>query len=579
MKGFYNRLLEIDLTHSTCSISDIQTDVLKQTLGGKGLATKLLLEHNPAGVDPLSPENRLIFATGPVCNSSVWGGSRYGVFTKSPLTGLYCESYAGGKTPEAIDGCGFDAIIIHGKAKEPVLLEITGEGAVFHSAEDLWGMDAFLAEDAITAKFPQAGKSAGAVTIGPAGEKGVRFAVISNNYWRQAGRGGAGAVMGSKHVKGIFFHGEKRREFANPQAVKDTVLELAKVSRTDPGVKAYKAQGTTMMVALMNTVGAFPARYWSQGTCDHWENLSGERYHKENEVSPKACPKCFMACGRMSKIAGGRHKGLRLEGPEYETIFAFGGLCMIEDMSEVAYLNDLCDRLGVDTITAGNLVALVMEATAQGKITEGGLAYGDADGAAALIKDMAAATGLGSVLAKGIVHAAKALDMEDEAVHVKGMEPPGYDPRVLKGMGLAYAVSDRGACHLRATFYKPELAGWIDRDQIEGKAAMFIEFEDRLALFDCLILCRFFRDLYDWDRLEQIITAITGVTLAKDDLQARGSHATELARRFNVREGMQPKADTLPDAFYKPLPTGQVLTREDFHTMRKDYYAIKGWEE
>ncbi len=223
-----------------------------------------------------------------------------------------------------------------------------------------------------------------------------------------------------------------------------------------PGVKAYRKMGTTMMVTLMNSVGAFPAKYWSQGSCEHAEQISGELYHEEHEVKPHACAKCFMACGRLTKLKKGRHKDLQLEGPEYETIYSFGGLCMIKEMEEVAYLNDLCDRLGMDTITAGNLCDLAMEAKAQGRI-DYDIEYGNADQVVELIETIGAREDIGDLLADGIIPTSKKWGVEDLAIHVKGMEPAGYDPRALKGMGLTFGTAPRGACHLRTTFYKPEL--------------------------------------------------------------------------------------------------------------------------
>ncbi len=240
------------------------------------------------------------------------------------------------------------------------------------------------------------------------------------------------------------------------------------------------------------------------------EEISGERYHEEHEVKPHACAKCFMACGRLTKLRKGRHKDLKLEGPEYETIYSFGGLCMITDMAEIAYLNDLCDRLGMDTITAGNLCALVMEAKIKGRL-DYQIEYGDADQVARLISKIATREDIGDILADGIIAASEQWGLTDLAIHVKGLEPAGYDPRVLKGMGLTFGTSPRGACHLRTTFYKPELSGMIPADQIKDKAAMLIDFENRLNIFDTLILCRFYRDLYPWAELSKAITLATGL--------------------------------------------------------------------
>ncbi len=581
MHGFYGRYLSVDLTRRCCEILPLSDELLSATLGGRGLATHLLLEHNPAGVEPLAPENRLIFATGPACNGPAWGGSRYGVYTKSPQTGLYAESYAGGKTPEAMDAAGFDALVISGSAERPTVLAVHPDGCDFHDATALWGMETYEAETEAVRRFAPSGPGfgrPGAVVIGPAGENRVVFACIENDRWRSAGRGGTGAVMGAKQLKALVFAGDSKRSVADPAGLKEYAREFSSRGRDNPGVKAYKGFGTTMMVALMNTAQAFPARYWQQGTCDHWERLTGETYHAEHRVRPHACLKCFMACGRMAEISHGRHKGLVIEGPEYETIYAFGGLCMIDDLAEIAWLNDLCDRLGLDTISAGNLCALAIEAGLQGKI-EPVAGYNDPDGCAALIKDMAGRKGLGAVLAGGIVQAAASWGMSDQAVHVKGMEPAGYDPRVLKGMGLTYGTSPRGACHLRTTFYKPELSGMISPQQVEGKAAMLVDFEDRLCLFDSLILCRFYRDLYPWEELASLVRLLTGQDLDTSGLRKTAARTVDATRRFNLREGLTPDMDRLPRRLTSEvLPSGHTITEQEMETMLSEYYQERGWE-
>jgi aldehyde:ferredoxin oxidoreductase len=580
MHGFYGRILSIDLTRRQSVIEPANEAHLAAYLGGKGLATRLLLDRNPAGVDPLSPENRLIFATGPLCGGPVWGASRFGVFTKSPQTGFYAESYSGGRTPQAVDAAGFDAIVISGAADAPVGLTIHPDGCDFHDAAPLWGMDVFEADAAAKVAFtlPRAdAKRTGTVVIGPAGEKLSRLAMIANERWRCAGRAGVGAVMGSKKLKGIVFQGDRRREPADAAGLAAHAAAFAKRGVENKGVKAYKAMGTTMMVALMNTAGAFPAKYWSQGTCDHWEKISGETFHKEHAVKAHACAKCFMSCGRMATLSSGRHAGLVLEGPEYETIYAFGGLCMIEDMGEIVFLNDLCDRLGLDTISAGNLCAFTIEAVARGRVSYP-IAYNDPDGAARLIEDIAFGRGLGAILGQGIKAAAREWDLEDLAIHVKGMEPPGYDPRVLRGMGLAYATSDRGACHLRTTFYKPELSGMIPPDAVTGKAAMLIDFEDRLTIFDTLILCRFFRDLYTWEELTTVTTLATGLDASVAALRRRAASVTDMTRLFNLREGLTPADDRLPRRLHRePLPDGRALPEEALETMLADYYHLRDW--
>ncbi|NOR24296.1 MAG: aldehyde:ferredoxin oxidoreductase [Desulforhopalus sp.] len=582
MFGYYNRILTINLTDESSTIEPIGDQVLTECFGGKGLATHLLLERNQPGVDPLSPDNHLIFATGSFCGGRLWGGSRYGVYTKSPLTGFYAESYSGGKVPEAIDSTGFDAIVLCGKSKQPTVLTITPEGAEFHGAGDLWGTDSIQAEEEAVQRFAPNNdgyRKPGAVSIGPAGENMVKFALIANDKWRCAGRTGAGAVMGSKLVKAIVFQGDQKRQYADPDGVAQYAKEFAGKNSQGPGAKAYKAMGTTMMVSLMNSVEAFPTKYWSEGSCEHWEKISGERFHEEHEVKPHACAKCFMACGRMAKIKTGRHKGLKLEGPEYETIYSFGGLCMVDDMAEIAHLNDICDRLGMDTITAGNLCGLAIEAKARGKI-DFDIEYGNVDQIASLVQMMSARDGIGDLLANGIIPASQAWGLEDIAVHVKGMEPAGYDPRALKGMGLTFGTSPRGACHLRTTFYKPELSGLIPPEQIEDKAEMLIQYEDRLNIFDTLVLCRFYRDMYTWEELEAALTAVNGQSNTQSDLQKVARNIVNMTRTFNLREGLTAEDDRLPKRLHKEsLASGKSLTSEEMEYMLKDYYRLREWDE
>jgi aldehyde:ferredoxin oxidoreductase len=582
MDGCYGQILKIDLDAEQWRVEEVPEDIQQAYLGGKGLATHLLLENNPAGVDPLAPDNCLILATGPATGSAVWGGCRYGAYTKSPQTGFYAESYSGGKVPEAIAATGYDAVLIKGACRAPTVLAIFSDRVDFHAAGDLWGQDTYATEDAILERFRRndAGfKRPGAVVIGPAAEKGIRFALLKNDHWRSAGRTGVGAVLGAKRVKGILFQGDRKRSLHDENAVRALAKQLMIEGRDNPGVKAYKSMGTSQMVKIMNTAKAFPTRYWSMGTCPHWEDISADALHTRCEVEPRACLKCFMACGRMTKVKEGPHAGLTIEGPEYETIYAFGGLCMIDAIESIIYLNDICDRLGMDTITAGNLCAFTIEAVRRGKV-DFAVDYGDADGVAALLELIAAREGIGAVLAEGLPHAAAQWGLEDIAVHVKGMEPAGYDPRPLKGMGLAYATSDRGACHLRATFYKPELAGMIDPGQVEGKAELFLDFEDRLTLFDTLILCRFYRDLYPWEALREMLTALTGLDEDIPRLRQRAAAIATLTRRFNIREGLTPEDDRLPRQLHRHLEDSDlVVTEEEIDTMVQDYYRLRGWDQ
>ena len=577
MKGFFTKLVRIDLKTKTYKEELISDSIYENYLGGKGLGTYLLMKENPPGVDPFSPQNKLIFCLGPATDSRIYGSCRHGVFTKSPLTGIFSESYSGGKAAEPMSRTGYDAFIFEEASNEPIWLEISDQRVTFHDAKDLWGKDTYFTEDEVLKRVNQ--KGAAALVIGPAGENLVRYAVIENDYWRSLGRTGVGAVMGSKKVKAIVFHGQKKKDLAYPERLDQFAKETLERGKDSPGAQNYRRLGTPMLVAMNNAVGGFPSKYWHLGTFEGWEKISAESLLERCQVRPTACLRCFMACGNLSEIKEGRHRGLKIEGPEYETIYAFGGLCMVHEIEEVAYLNDICDRLGIDTISAGSLCAFAIEASETGRIQEK-IKWGEVDRIAELLHDIASRKGIGATLAEGIRHAAKTWGLEDVAIHTKGLDPAGYDPRILKGMGLAYATSDRGACHLRSTFYKAELAGMIPTDQVEGKAKLFLEFEDRFNIHDSLILCRFYRDIYwDWNYLSTIVELTTGLKLDEKGLRKISSNIQNESRRFNLREGITAKDDTLPKRFFdEPLGKDEkTIRREDFQKMLQDYYALRGW--
>jgi aldehyde:ferredoxin oxidoreductase len=577
MKGFFNQLLRVDLSKKKKTTEPIPESVLRSYLGGKGLGSFLLLQENPPHVDPFSPQNHLIFTLGPLADIPFYGSSRYAVFTKSPQTGIYCESYSGGKITLPLSRTGYDAIIIEGKSDHPIFLEISDEDVLFHSASDLWGKETYESEELILKRVGV--KGSGALVIGPAGENLVKFAVIDSERWRSLGRAGIGAVMGSKRLKGIVFHGKKHRKLADASSLKGLAQEFKDRVKDNQIVHNYKKYGTPMLVSIMNTIGAFPTQYWSKGSLEGWESISAESLMDRCQVVSSACPHCFMACGKISEVKQGRHRGLRIMGPEYETIYAFGGLCMVNSIEEIIYLNDLCDRMGMDTITAGNLAAFAIEASKRKKIKDK-INYGDVDGIAKMLTKIAYRKGVGKILSEGVRHAAEVWGMEEDAIHVKGLEPAGFDPRVLKGMGLAYATSDRGACHLRATFYKSELSGQIDPNQIKGKAKLFVDYEDKMTLFDALILCRFYRDLITWKDLQDIVKFSCGLSLNKKSLKTIASGIINLARAFNHQEGMTKKEDKLPHRFFREVlkETGKSIQSEDLEFMLKEYYQLRGWD-
>jgi len=570
-------LLRIDLTTRTSREETLAPELVRDYIGAKGIGTHLLLEEVPPTVEPLSPQNKLIFTAGPTAGSTMLGSNRYSVYFLSPLTGGYGEAYSGGNLAPQLARTGYKVVIVEGRADTPVYLEVSDQGVEFHPADDLWGRDAFEAEDAILERT--AVPKAAACVIGPAGEKLVRFACINNNKWHQLGRGGPGAVMGSKNLKGIVWHGEKKPEVARPDEFKALVKDIAQRAKDDPGVAAYQRGGTVNMVRIMNGVNAFPTRYWRKGTVEGWEALSTETMREKYWVRNESCPPCVMQCVKHTMVKEGPLAGLEIEGPEYETLYVFGGLCEIVDFAQVMRLNDICDRMGMDTMSAGNLCGLAIEASRRGKI-DVKLDFGDADGVAAFLELMARREGIGDLFAQGILKVAKELGLEDVAVHVKGLEPAGYEPRYMKGMGLGYVTTSRGACHLRATFYKAELAGISDPQVIDGKAAQYVDWENRLCIMDTLIYCRFYRDLVQWPYITQVVNAAIGTDYSEDELKAIANRIVTETHRFNELRGFGAAQERLPRWITEhPMDDekGLTLTDDEVRKMLADYYALRGW--
>jgi aldehyde:ferredoxin oxidoreductase len=571
MKGFFNKLLRINLSQSTFAYEDLPDEVLKKTLGGKGLGTHLLLQENPPGVKALSPENVFILTAGPITGTNIWSHSRFAAFAKSPATDGFGESYCGGSLAPKLKGCGVDAVIIQGRADRLTYLMIDENGVRFNDAQAIRGAETFAAEEYI---LQQAPAGARAMVIGPAGENLVACACIKSDRWRSLGRGGLGAVLGVKNIKGMAFAGNKTCAVADEPLIKTIARKMAELGRGSPVTANYQNFGTPSQVKVTNINKCFPTEYWKSGVFENWQNISADYMQANFTVTSKGCPFCFLRCTKHSVVKHGRHAGLEVEGPEFETIYAIGGLNCIDSLEEIAWLNDLCDRLGIDTMSAGNLSAFAVEAYRLGKI-DFAIDYNQPDRVAEFYRLLAQRKGVGDIFAKGIKTCAKELGLEDIAVHVKGLEPGGFDPRVLKGMGLSYATSARGACHLRGTFYKAELSGQIPKEQIEGKAKLHIDYEDRAALFDSLILCRFFRDFFQWEDLLDLVAGSTGMKLTKPQLEDLANNITNLTRQYNRREGLDRSTDTLPKAFFQANREGAKLTEEELATMICEYNRIR----
>jgi aldehyde:ferredoxin oxidoreductase len=522
-------------------------------------------------VDPLAPENVFIVAAGPTTGTRIWSRSRFAVLSKSPATGGYGESYCGGSLAPKIKACGVDALLISGRCGCLSFLEVSEEGARYHEAEKLTGRETFEAEEAL----PERSKAgAGAMVIGPAGENLARLACIKSDRWRSLGRGGMGAVLRAKNLKGIAFAGSREAQIHDEPALREIVREIAREARDAPAAEVYQKYGTPNQVRVTNAACCFPTRYWSSGYSEHWERLSAAYMHDHFEVKRHGCLTRFLQCTKQSRVKSGRPEGLVLDGPEFETIYAFGGLNCIDSLEEVAYLNDLCDRLGLDTMSAGNLSAFTIEAHKREKV-DFPLDYNQPDRVADLLRLVAAREGIGELLGEGTARAAAALGLEEMVVHVKGLEPAVFDPPVLKGMGLSYATVARGDGHLRGTFYRAELSGEIEHDRVDNKAVLFADYEDRAALFDCLFLCRFYRDFVGWDRLAGVLRGPTRIDLSRPELELIANRITQATREYNRREGFGPEHDTLlPTLLETRNDEGAALARRELATMIDQYNRI-----
>jgi aldehyde:ferredoxin oxidoreductase len=572
-------VLRVDLTARTTTEETLPTELVRRYIGTKGIGSHLLLEEVGPDVDPLSAGNKLFFSCGPLSGSAMPGTNRYAVYFLSPLTGGYGEAYAGGKVATQFARSGYRLVVLEGKASSPVYLEISDGGVAIHPADDVWGLDTYAAEERLLEKTGV--RTAQACVIGPSGEKLVRFACIQNNRTHSLGRGGAGAVMGSKNVKGLVFHGAHKTEVARPDEFKALVKEMVENGKDHLSTLAYSAKGTVQMVRLTNGLSMFPTRYWTRGRLDDFEPLSAETMIEKYKVSNSTCPPCFIGCGNVCRVPEGELAGLEVDGPEFETIYAFGGLCEIVDFPRIMLYNDICDRQGIDTMTAGNLCGLAIEASRRGLIPDK-LDFGDAVGITEFLEKMARREGTGDLFAEGILTVEKELGLAGVAVHSKGLEPAGYDPRRSKGMGLGYIMSTRGACHMRATFMKAELAGLIGINTVEGKGAMYVDWENRFVMMDCMVFCRFYRDLLDWEFLTRIVNAAVGADYSTEELGQIANRIVSETHRFNEVRGFGPAQEMLPPWITEhPIDTPEgeklAITAEDLAFMRRDYYAARGW--
>ncbi len=569
MHGFHGEYLRVDLTDGRSDRIPIPESVLRRFLGGVGLGAWLLHREAPPGVGPLAPAAPLIFAFSPLVGTPLTTSAKFAVVAKSPLTGMITDALS--SSHFAIEGkkLGVDALVIVGSCSEPSVL--VNESVV---PTDLWGKSPSACEVA----WKAGGRSA---WIGTAGENLVRYATISNDG-RQAGRGGLGAVMGAKKLKGVVVKGVVRTSLAEPTQVVSLARELSRRS-LGPATAKYRELGTVSNLLSFNRLATLPTRNFQRSTFAGTAALCDELVAPARQKAKKSCACCTIGCERIYGFGNGKRARL-----EYENLFALGPLCGIDDLNAVLRASHRCDTLGLDTISAGGTISFAMECEERGLLDEGPR-FGDADAVLTLLDDIAHRRGLGDLLAEGSRRAAKKIGGSsiEFAPQVKGLEIPGYEPRALQTMALGFAVGTRGADHNKSAAYELDFSAEVDRLRGDEEAARrALEPEDRAALLDSLILCKFLRGVFSdlFGEAATMLRATTGWPVTAAELRDTAKRIVALKKAFNIREGWTPEDDTLPRRFLAEelvdgASRGTRIPQERLRSMVRAYYLARGWTE
>ena len=574
MSGAYmNRYLSVDLSTGETAEGPLDPAMLEMFVGGKGLGLKLLSDLAPT-VDPLSPDNPLIFMTGPLTGTLVQTSARSAVVTKSPLTNGFLDSHAGGHFGPMLKRTGYDYVIIRGKAKSPVYLNITPGKCEILDAKALWGKGIFDTENTLKERHP----GSKVASIGPAGEKMVLFACIGCDLYRQFGRGGAGAVMGSKNLKAVVATGDRKIEYADDEGFRDLAKKLTEDVKNHPNAKRRYDLGTMMWVRMGQEEGRFlPTHNFRDCRFDGYEGITAESMKEKLNWKSVGCFNCIIRCSKMAKW-----DGLELEGPEYETTAFLGSGCEIDDAKAVAISNLLCDDLGLDSISAGVTCSFAMECYEKGLLKETGgleLNFGSAAAQHELLKLIARREGIGDTFANGTRLASREIGQGSEyfAINTFGMELSGVNIKGCMSMGLALATSDF-ASHTRLWTATDEMKGKLSIEVLPDYVALG---QDDINIRNSLIVCDFLP--FGLDRLAPILTKATGVEYTADRLMKTGERIHHLARLYNLQNGRTAGDDTLPERFFQEKMTaglleGRVMTKEFFGDLLQKYYARRGWD-
>ena len=593
MDGYMGKVLRVNLTKKEAKEEPLKPKLAQDYLGGTGLGDRIIYDEVPPSTDPLSPAAKIVFATGPVTATNYPSSSRYQICFKSPLTGILCDASSGGYWGTDFKKAGYDAMIVEGASPDPVYLWIHDGKVEFRNASHLWGMDALDVQGAIQKELGDSKICVAA--IGPAGEKQVLLSCIINDEGRAPGRGGNGAILGSKKLKAIAVRGTMNFPIHDLQNYNELCKKIAKENATSPNIAAMREFGTAQVLDNLITIGDIPVKNWQLGIWEEGCKAIGGKQMKDTILVPhRPCYRCTIGCSRYIKIDEGPYK-MEGPGPEYETLAAFGTMCYVDNLNAISWANDLCNRYGLDTISTGVAVAFGMEAYEKGYITKqdtGGieLKWGDDKAMIAITEQIGKKEKVGELLGQGVKRAAAKMggDAWKFAVHVKGMETPMHDPRTFFSIGATYAMGPRGACHLHG--HSPLWEGvenpvpdWglmgtspLFVDAGKGKLAKYCQ--DYTAVVNSMVSCYFMTFILKPSDLAAVLTAATGTNYTAQSLQKVGARIMALHRAYNNRCGITRKDDVLsPRALTPTKEGGNAGKVPNMELLTEEFYKEAGW--
>lgn len=575
MLGYQNNILRVNLTDKKASTEPLRMDFAEKYIGSKGLAIRYMYEELKPGIDALGEENKLFLTTGPLTGTPAPCSGKLSVAAKSPATGTMNDCSIGGHVGIRIKYAGYDMIIFEGIADKPCYIVIEDDKVEFVDAPELWGLGSHEAEAILAEKY---GIEYSIMSIGPAGENLSNMACINSDYYRQAGRGGIGAVMGSKKIKAILIKGTKGVKVPDIKKATDRILEILHEDVLQEDNTFVYDTGTTAFLEACGDGGIVPYKNFSGANDPEWEKYNGDVLMKYRE-GKRGCGSCGLGCGNFLKIGNAV-----CEGPEYETIAVAGPNAGITDPEHIVKFNEVCDNMGLDTISTGDTIVWAMEMTEKG-LYDFDIRFGEADKMIKMVEMIARQKGVGADLSRGVKYASEKYGGTDFAMQVKGLEFPQYEPRGSWGMSLSYAVSDRGACHMRAYAPNEEVfAASIPPYTSEGKGQMVYNLGEFNAVKFSLCICDFWGTI-SYDIMAEMLTLVTGRQWTADEMGEVGRRVLNIGRAFNQREGFNRAHDTIPKRLVKDAlggegpAAGQKIPQEAFEDMLDQYYEVMGWDK